>query len=70
MEHGHSPSRPLTLHDEVFSARALAVTALLTAVGYYLGVQIGLALTFPPITASVLWPPNSILTAALRRAAR
>jgi signal transduction histidine kinase/integral membrane sensor domain MASE1 len=32
---------------------------------YYAGAQIGLALTFPPATTSVLWPPNAILTAAL-----
>jgi signal transduction histidine kinase/integral membrane sensor domain MASE1 len=35
------------------------------AVAYYVGVQIGLALTFRPATTSVLWPPNSLLTAAL-----
>jgi signal transduction histidine kinase/integral membrane sensor domain MASE1 len=35
------------------------------AAGYYVGVQIGLALTFPGATTSVLWPPNAILTTAL-----
>jgi signal transduction histidine kinase/integral membrane sensor domain MASE1 len=43
----------------------LLVAAVLTALGYYVGVQIGLTLTFPPLTTSVLWPPNAILTAAL-----
>src|SRR5690606_25360040 len=39
--------------------------AALVGVGYYVGVQVGLALRFPPATTSVLWPPNAILTAAL-----
>jgi signal transduction histidine kinase/integral membrane sensor domain MASE1 len=34
------------------------------AVAYYAGAEIGLALTIPPATTSILWPPNSILTAA------
>jgi PAS domain S-box-containing protein len=42
-----------------------AVTALLVFVGYYLGARIGFALTFQPHPVSVLWPPNSILVAAL-----
>jgi PAS domain S-box-containing protein len=33
--------------------------------GYYLGAKIGFALTFHPHPVSVLWPPNSILLAAL-----
>jgi signal transduction histidine kinase/integral membrane sensor domain MASE1 len=54
-----------------FEARRLgalqqAAIAAAVAVGYYIGVQIGLELSFPPTTnTSVLWPPNSILTAAL-----
>jgi signal transduction histidine kinase/integral membrane sensor domain MASE1 len=43
----------------------LPVVALATCVGYYLGSVIGLALTLPPATTSVLWPPNAVLTAAL-----
>jgi two-component system sensor kinase FixL len=38
---------------------------LLVFAGYYLGSQLGLALTFKPIPVSVMWPPNSILLAAL-----
>jgi PAS domain S-box-containing protein len=38
---------------------------LLVFVGYYLGARIGFALTFQPHPVSVLWPPNSILVAAL-----
>jgi PAS domain S-box-containing protein len=34
-------------------------------VGYYLGARLGFALTFQPHPVSVLWPPNSILVAAL-----
>src|SRR5436190_9251740 len=42
-----------------------AFAAALTGAGYYLGAKIGLALTFQPHPVSVLWPPNSILLAAL-----
>ena len=41
------------------------VTGLLVFVGYYLGAKLGFALTFRPQPVSVLWPPNSILAAAL-----
>jgi two-component system, LuxR family, sensor kinase FixL len=37
----------------------------LVFVGYYFGARIGFALTFHPHPVSVLWPPNSILVAAL-----
>src|SRR6266581_1873431 len=47
-----------------FNSRT-AFAALLTGAGYYLGAKIGLALTFQPHPVSVLWPPNSILLAAL-----
>jgi two-component system sensor kinase FixL len=47
-----------------FDSRTV-VTALLVFVGYYLGARIGFALTFQPHPVSVLWPPNSILVAAL-----
>lgn len=40
-------------------------TPLLVGIGYLIGIQLGEALRFPPATTSVLWPPNSILTAAL-----
>jgi two-component system, LuxR family, sensor kinase FixL len=43
----------------------MAASALLVFVGYYLGAKIGFALTFHPHPVSVLWPPNSILLAAL-----
>src|SRR6478672_9142911 len=35
------------------------------ALAYYIGAKIGFALTFQPHPVSVLWPPNSILLAAL-----
>src|SRR5262245_58273144 len=38
---------------------------LLVFAAYYLGAQVGLALTFQPHPVSVMWPPNSILLAAL-----
>src|SRR6185436_12891818 len=40
---------------------AAAVVATL----YYVGAKIGFALTFAPSPLSVLWPPNSLLLAAL-----
>src|SRR2546426_12001582 len=42
-----------------------AATLLAVAVAYYVGAQLGFILRFPPTTPFVLWPPNSILTAAL-----
>src|SRR5881394_2947347 len=39
--------------------------AVLVFAAYYLGAKIGFALTFRPHPISVLWPPNSILLAAL-----
>ena len=43
----------------------MAVIGLCVFVGYYLGAKVGFALTFKPYPVSVLWPPNSILVAAL-----
>jgi len=39
--------------------------ALFVFASYFLGAKIGFALTFQPHPVSVLWPPNSILLAAL-----
>src|SRR5438445_9826286 len=39
--------------------------ALLVFAAYYIGARIGFALTFQPHPVSILWPPNSILAAAL-----
>ena len=47
------------------SALRRVLAALLVAVAYYAGAQIGFALTFQPHPVSTLWPPNSILFAAL-----
>src|SRR6266550_2886053 len=43
----------------------LPVIGLCVFAGYYLGAKIGFALTFQPHPVSVLWPPNSVLVAAL-----
>ena len=40
-------------------------TAALVCLGYFVGTRIGFALTFQPNPISILWPPNSILLAAL-----
>lgn len=44
---------------------ALTRTALLIALGYYVGAKIGFALTLAPVPVSPLWPPNAILLAGL-----
>ena len=48
----------------VFDRRLLMI-GLWVFTGYYLGCKIGFALTFQPHPVSVLWPPNSVLVAAL-----
>src|SRR5204863_295880 len=48
----------------------IAATALLFSLGYYVGANLGFILRLPPTTPSVVWPPNSILTAALLLAPR
>jgi signal transduction histidine kinase len=41
------------------------LAALSVGAAYYIGAKIGFALTFQPHPVSTLWPPNSILFAAL-----
>ena len=50
--------------DHFFDWRVGGI-ALLVALAYYIGAKIGFALTLQPHPVSVLWPPNSILLAAL-----
>src|ERR1041385_5270592 len=45
--------------------RRLLIIGLWVFAGYYLGCKVGFALTFKPHPVSVLWPPNSVLVAAL-----
>jgi signal transduction histidine kinase/integral membrane sensor domain MASE1 len=47
------------------SAALVAGAALAVCVGYFIGANIGFLLRLPPATPSIVWPPNSILTAAL-----
>src|ERR1700745_646614 len=42
-----------------------AATAVVIAVGYYAGANLGFILRYPTSLPSVVWPPNSILGAAL-----
>src|SRR5712692_9136455 len=51
------------------SARRVASTAILVGVAYYVGAEDGIVFRFPPATPSVIYPPNSILTATLLMAA-
>src|SRR6478736_6544824 len=60
--------QPAARNGNSFSAPfewRLPVIGLCVFVGYYVGAKIGFALTFKPYPVSVLWPPNSILVAAL-----
>ena len=47
------------------SVQRVLATALLVAVAYYVGANVGFFLRLPPSTLSVLWLPNAILTATL-----
>ncbi|MFZ1218918.1 MAG: MASE1 domain-containing protein [Chthoniobacterales bacterium] len=47
------------------AARPQWTAAIFVFVAYYIGAKIGFLLTFQPHPVSVLWPPNSILLAAL-----
>ncbi len=60
------PIRPIGVRGRALTVQWRTFLApLLTFLGYYIGSQIGFALTFRPHPVSVLWPPNSILLAAL-----
>src|SRR5262245_4971466 len=41
------------------------VAAILVCAGYFIGARVGFAFTIHPSPVSILWPPNSILLAAL-----
>jgi two-component system sensor kinase FixL len=43
----------------------LAIAVVLTALGYWLGAKLGVALTPLPQPVASLWPPNAVLLAAL-----
>ena len=47
------------------SETSVWLTAAFVCLGYFIGAKIGFALTFQPHPISTLWPPNSILLAAL-----
>jgi two-component system sensor kinase FixL len=59
-----SAARNANTLSAIFDPHLLA-TGLWVFAGYYLGCKIGFALTFKPHPVSVLWPPNSVLVAAL-----
>ena len=62
---GKADGRSQILTRRYAPAIRRACAALIVAVAYYAGAQIGFALTFQPHPVSTLWPPNSILFAAL-----
>jgi PAS domain S-box-containing protein len=43
----------------------MLVAAALVCIGYFIGARVGFAFTIHPSPVSTLWPPNSILLAAL-----
>ena len=59
-----SAARNANTPSAVFDRHLLTI-GLWVFAGYYLGCKIGFALTFQPHPVSVLWPPNSVLVAAL-----
>jgi PAS domain S-box-containing protein len=59
-----SAARNGDTRSAVFDRRLLIIGLWIFA-GYYLGCKVGFALTFKPHPVSVLWPPNSVLVAAL-----
>jgi len=62
-----APMLPET-ETQISRARAIgrvAATAVLVGLAYYVGAKVGLVLRLPPATSSVVWQPNSILTATL-----
>src|SRR5215470_14418190 len=63
-ENTQSPAQSEDGRSVVFD-RHLLIVGLWVFAGYYLGCKIGFALTFQPHPVSVLWPPNSIVVAAL-----
>src|SRR5215510_13062208 len=62
---GKADSRSQILTRTYAPALRRVCAALVVASAYYIGAQIGFGLTFQPHPVSTLWPPNSILFAAL-----
>ena len=62
---GNADTRSPILTSRYAAALRRACAALVVAGAYYAGAQIGFGLTFQPHPVSTLWPPNSILFAAL-----
>lgn len=62
---GKADSRSQILTRTYAPALRRVCAALVVASAYYIGAQIGFGLTFQPHPVSTLWPPNSILLAAL-----
>src|SRR5262245_14872395 len=59
-----SKARNVNSLSALFDRRLLAI-GLWVFAGYYVGARIGFGLSFKSHPVSVLWPPNSILVAAL-----
>src|SRR5215467_4829263 len=57
--------QPMKRNSSGVFDRHLLMLGLWVFAGYYLGCKVGFALTLQPHPVSVLWPPNSIVVAAL-----
>ena len=57
--------QPSRLAARVKGLTAAGFAPLLVAASYYVGSEVGFAVRFPSIPTSIVWPPNSILMAAL-----
>jgi len=55
----------IALHAPALPEGKALKAALLVGLAYYLGAKLGFALTLKPSPISTLWPPNSIVLAAL-----
>ena len=56
---------PIGLRAPAFPEPKALRAALFVCLAYYLGAKLGFALTLKPSPISTLWPPNSIVLAAL-----
>jgi signal transduction histidine kinase len=67
--HDFAMAAPDGTREDLFPRHRLivnpAIAAVIIGVAYYVGARLGFALTFQPHPVSTLWPPNSILFAAL-----
>jgi len=62
---GITPERALDTGKHLGAGPSAVWPAVIIAIGYYIGANLGFALTLAPVPVSVLWPTNAILLAGL-----